>query len=354
MARETISITPGTGADVVVDTVAGEGGYQVVKLDVGGDGLSSPVTSLATETTLAAILTELGQKYEGGAIALDSATLAALETVSVTGVATETTLAAILTELGQKLEPGGQVALDAATLAALETVQVGSSALPTGAATETTLAAIKTAVELIDNMISGAEAQVDVVTVPADPFGTNADAAVGAGAQGSIQAKLRRLTTDIDAIKTSVAAATPAGNNNIGDVDIASALPAGTNTIGGTIASTGDAYYNGTTSLTVKRAFANIAASTTDGSVIAAVTSKKLRVLAAYVVAGGTATDVTFNSKPAGAGSAISATIAGGANSGAVLPYTPLGWLETVAGEGLTVTTGAGSTVGVQVLYVEV
>jgi hypothetical protein len=38
---------------------------------------------------------------------------------------------------------------------------------------------------------------VDVLTVPADPFGLNADAAVAAGAAGSIQAKLRRLTTDI-------------------------------------------------------------------------------------------------------------------------------------------------------------
>lgn len=39
-----------------------------------------------------------------------------------TGLAKESTLAALLTELGQKLEPGGTVALDAATLAALETI----------------------------------------------------------------------------------------------------------------------------------------------------------------------------------------------------------------------------------------
>lgn len=43
-------------------------------------------------------------------------------------------------------------------------VDILSSALPTGAATETTLNAIKTAVELIDNAISGNEIQVDVVT----------------------------------------------------------------------------------------------------------------------------------------------------------------------------------------------
>lgn len=56
---------------------------------------------------------------------------------------------------------------------------------------------------------------VDVTSVPADPFGANADAAVAAGATGSIQAKLRRLTTDIDAIKTSVAGTLTVGSHNV-------------------------------------------------------------------------------------------------------------------------------------------
>jgi hypothetical protein len=43
-------------------------------------------------------------------------------------------------------------------------VDILSSALPTGAATETTLNAIKTAVELIDNTVSGNELQVDIIT----------------------------------------------------------------------------------------------------------------------------------------------------------------------------------------------
>jgi hypothetical protein len=45
---------------------------------------------------------------------------------------------------------------------------------------------------------------VDIVTVPADPFGVNADAAVAAGAAGSIQAKLRLMTSQLDSIKTAV------------------------------------------------------------------------------------------------------------------------------------------------------
>src|SRR5262245_60028477 len=56
----------------------------------------------------------------------------------------------------------------------------------------------------------------------------------------------------------------------------------------------------------IKRTFANIAASQTDSSIVTAVGGKKIRVLSYRVMAGGTATDFTFNTKPTGAGSAIS------------------------------------------------
>lgn len=135
---------------------------------------------------------------------------------------------------------------------------------------------------------------------------------------------------------------------DLGKVDIAQfdvQVPASTET---------STVYNATTALTPKFALANVAASTTDGNIVSAVASKKIRVLAAAFMAGGTATNVTFNSKPAGAGTAISALFAAGANGGASLPFSPVGWFETTAGQGLTVTTGAGSTVGIVVVYVEV
>jgi hypothetical protein len=100
--------------------------------------------------------------------------------------------------------------------AVTQPVSAAALPLPTGAATETTLGAVKTAAELIDDAVAttGAavpakgmqatgtdgtnaralktdadgELQVDVLTVPADPFGANADAA---SATGSISAKLR-------------------------------------------------------------------------------------------------------------------------------------------------------------------
>jgi hypothetical protein len=59
--------------------------------------------------------------------------------------------------------------------------------------------------------------------------GNTTDAVVAAGAAGTVSAKLRRLTTDIDAIKTSVAAATPAGTALIGKIGIDQTTAGSTN-----------------------------------------------------------------------------------------------------------------------------
>lgn len=101
-----------------------------------------------------------------------------------------------------------------------------------------------------------------------------------------------------------------------------------------------------------KYAVANVAASQTDSVIVAAVAGKKIRVLGTIFACGGTATNLTFNTKPAGAGTAITALWANGINGGAVLPWCAAGWFETNVGDGLTVTTGAGSTTGIQVVYV--
>lgn len=72
---------------------------------------------------------------------------------------------------------------------------------------------------------------VDVLTLPADPLGANADALVAAGATGSISAKLRRISQSIEDLKTT---AIVAGTANIGDVDVLTlpALVASTANIG--------------------------------------------------------------------------------------------------------------------------
>lgn len=103
----------------------------------------------------------------------------------------------------------------------------------------------------------------------------------------------------------------------------------------------------------VKRAFANVPAATTDHSLVTAVAGKKIHVLSVTMLCGSTETAVTFNTKPAGAGSAISMQFQLGANGGAVLPHNIHSHFNTLTAEGLTVTTGAGSTVGVMINYIE-
>lgn len=105
---------------------------------------------------------------------------------------------------------------------------------------------------------------------------------------------------------------------------------------------------------TKKDAFANITAGQTDANVITAVALKVIRVVQIAMVTGATATNITFNSKGSSSGTAISCLFANGANGGAVLGYNPDGWFSTNAGEGLTVTTGAGATTGIQVGYVTI
>ncbi len=97
---------------------------------------------------------------------------------------------------------------------------------------------------------------------------------------------------------------------------------------------------------------ANVAAGGTDTALVAAVTGRRIRVVAAALAPGGTATDVTFTSKPAGAGVACSSLFALGVRVPLVLPPNPSGWFETSVGEGLSVTTGAGATTGVLLTYV--
>jgi hypothetical protein len=81
---------------------------------------------------------------------------------------------------------------------------------------------------------------IDVLTVPADPFGANADAVVAAGAAGSLSAKLRRVTQGLEDLKTTIVLAAGSAaigklaanaGVNIGTVDIATTPKSGTATL---------------------------------------------------------------------------------------------------------------------------
>lgn len=102
---------------------------------------------------------------------------------------------------------------------------------------------------------------------------------------------------------------------------------------------------------TLKPAFANIPAGTTDSVVVSAVSGKIIRVLQYRFIVGSSATNTTFNSMGTSAGTAIDCINQNASNGGAVCPYSPYGWIFTNSGESLTVTTGSGSTVGVLIGY---
>jgi hypothetical protein len=138
-------------------------------------------------------------------------------------------------------------------------------------------------------------------------------------------------------------------------LDVNTTLGAGTALLGQIISAlqTG-VIYLGTTALTPKFAFANVPVSQTDYNLVTAVAGKKIRIVSWDVVTGGVATNLTFNSKGGGAGTAISPIYQNAANGGEVINFSPVGHMETSSGEALTCTTGAGSTSGVQLTYIEV
>lgn len=136
---------------------------------------------------------------------------------------------------------------------------------------------------------------------------------------------------------------------NAGTFAVQATLQAGTALIGSVSASDETSIlYSGTTALTP--AFATISVSAT-GTLVALVSSKKIRVLSLSLMSSGTV-NVKFQSH-------VSPTDITGlyylvANTGFVLPYNPLGWFQTVSGEALDINLSAGIAVGGCLVYVAV
>jgi hypothetical protein len=129
------------------------------------------------------------------------------------------------------------------------------------------------------------------------------------------------------------------------------ALSAGTNLIGQVLASNETStIYNSTTALTPK--FAVISASSSGANtIVAAVTSKKIRVLA-YTLIANAAVNAKFQS-------AVTPTDKTGllylaANTGASPAYSPVGHFETIAGEALSLNLSAAIAVGGHLTYIEI
>jgi hypothetical protein len=83
-------------------------------------------------------------------------------------------------------------------------------------------------------------------------------------------------------------------------------------------------------------------------TIVPAVPGKVIRVIGAYFVAGG-AVNINWQST-------ITTSVADGVqdfaqNGGIVLGFNPIGWFDTVQGEGLDIFTSNGSQVGGNLIY---
>lgn len=108
--------------------------------------------------------------------------------------------------------------------------------------------------------------------------------------------------------------------------------------------------FDGVTSLTVHRAAVDISA---DGTIIAGVADKKIRVLACMLICGAAQT-IKFWSN-SGAGAPLSGVMSFAANGGFVLSPFHLGWLQSANnGEGIYADLGNAVQTGGIIVYVEV
>ena len=180
--------------------------------------------------------------------------------------------------------------------------------------------AIQTAVEILDNIVSGSEAQVDIVA--AIPAGTNAIGKLAAN-------------SGVD----------------IGDVDVTTqpARDKATDNVGASLDTS--AIMNDTTALTPK--FAAIdAAGSGDNTIVAAVAGKKIRVLAVNFLV---AAAVTVRFEDGAGGTALTGQYQFGAQGeGIVLPFNPVGWFETTANTLLNMELSGAVSVDGSFVYVEV
>ena len=101
----------------------------------------------------------------------------------------------------------------------------------------------------------------------------------------------------------------------------------------------------------VKRAVVDSATSG-DTTLVAAVTGKKIRVLACFLVMTGTAVTIRFESGTGG--TALTGQMTPSQGGGFVLPYNPVGWFETAAGTLLNLELGGAQSVDGVLVYAEV
>ena len=166
-----------------------------------------------------------------------------------------------------------------------------------------------------------------------------------AAGDGSLIALVKRLRTLLNG---GLPAAL--GSNGGLKTEVLSSIAAARTTDSISTALATDALMNGLTALTPTPA-AITASSSGATTIVSAVTSKKIRVVSAFVVCT-SAVSVNFQSHTTT--TTKTGVMPFAANGGLVLPFNPVGWFDTVAGEALDINLGGAVAVGGGLTYVAV
>jgi hypothetical protein len=352
---DNINVTPGTGASVAADEIAGAL-HQRVKITVGADGVNDGDVSSANPMPVA------------GTVDLGATDNAVLDAIAASVASADSKAPA----LGQALAAASvPVVLPAAQITTLtpppaitgyatsakqdaEAVLIGA-VNETAPATDTANSGLNGRLQRIAQRITSLIALIPTALTAGGNFKTAVQEALPAGDNNignvDLASAIPAGTNNIGDVDVLTLPALPAGDNNIGNVDLASAIPAGTNLIGKVSASDETStVYNGTTALTPKFAVIDHATSG-NNTIVAAVADKKIRVLSAFIVAAGA---VTARFESGADGTALTGQMSLAANSGFVLPYNPLGWFETAASALLNLELGGAVSVDGSITYIEV
>lgn len=201
------TLNAGSGGDTLASDDIGGVKYPRSKISLGADGAASDAIPVAA--------------------AMDSAGTG-IQAVGILGQFDDTSTAAVTENQFAPLRvDSARKLLVVADLSATDNAVLDDIASDTEA--------IKTAVEILDNVVSGSEMQVDIVS-SALPTGaaTAANQTTIIGHVDGIETLLGTIDADTSALagavsgsemQVDVVAALPAGTNNIGDVDVLSVVP---------------------------------------------------------------------------------------------------------------------------------
>jgi hypothetical protein len=331
---DNIAVTPGTGATVATDDVGGIQ-YQRIKVAFGADGAATDVnTGTGFPVTV-----------QNASLAVTGTFFQATQPVSDAS-GSLTVDAPVATPVAVRLSDGasfiGNLQVNNTQIGGV-TMAVNNGVVGTGVQ-RVTIASDSTG--QINAIQSGTWTVQPGNTANTTPWlqkisdGTNA-AAIKAASTAPVATDPALVVSISPNSVNANGQATMANSAPVAIASNQSQLPVGLGT---------DTIYSGATALTPK--FATIAASSSgNNTLIAAVASKKIRVLSLSLMSNGT---VNAKFQSGAGGTDLTGLYYTAANTGFVLPFNPVGHFETASNTLLNLNLSGAVAVGGQITYVEV